>query len=176
VQGAVNKHPSLCRPRGSSAYRVQVTEQAASHQADETSWFRVTMPVRWADCDPAGIVYYPNYYTFQEVATVEFLRRQGMLWRQLEQRYGGHFPRVESHCRYLASCSYEDVVDVGLHVSEISRKIITMQFRVWRQPDGARLCDGFVKFALVPFPLSADDRPRAQELPDGLRVLFGALG
>ncbi|HEY0580829.1 MAG TPA: thioesterase family protein [Chloroflexota bacterium] len=148
--------------------------ESTSHEPERT-WFRVCMPVRWSDCDPAGITYYPNYYTFQEAATVEFLRSRGTSWRNLEQRYGGHFPRVESHCRYLASCSYDDVVDVGLRVMDIARKIITLHFRVWRQADGERLCEGHVKFALVPYPTSAHERPRALELPDGLRALFGEL-
>jgi YbgC/YbaW family acyl-CoA thioester hydrolase len=144
-------------------------------QESEGTWFRVSMPVRWSDCDPAGITYYPNYYTFQEAATVEFLKSRGSMWRDLELRYGGHFPRIESHCRYLASCTYDDVVDVGLHVVEIARKVVTLQFRVWRQRDGERLCDGHVKFAMVSYPTAEDKRPRAMVLPDGVRELFGQL-
>lgn len=130
--------------------------------------------VRWSDCDAAGIAYFAVYYSFQEVAALDFLRSHDTTWGQLGKPYGAVFPRVESHCRHVASCTYGDTIDIGIHVTEMTRKIVTLAFRIWKQPEDTLLCEGYVKFAMV---VSAGEsgRPRAMVLPDEVRALFGDL-
>lgn len=159
-------------PGGGTAITVALRNSAAEATEREGGRFRATFPVRWSDCDPAGILYYPNYYSFQECAMVEFFRSRGHSWKTLGDRFGVHFPRLESHCRYMASATFEDLVEVELSVPEIARKVVTVAFSMFRQRDGVQLCEGRVKFAMVPFVGPNGGPPRALELPDEVRMLF----
>lgn len=167
------------RPTGGGR-RIRVADEpAVSERPAEAErqgrGFRAAFPVRWSDCDPAGIVYYPNFYSYQEAATVEFFRAHGSSWKVLCDRYGVHFPRLESHCRHFEAVSYEDIVEIELHVPEITRKVVTMGFKAFRQHDQVLLCEGYVKFAMATFAGPNGERPRAVELPNELRQLFSEL-
>lgn len=151
------------------------TAEALATPSAGKARFRTEIPVRWSDCDPAGILYYPNYYSYHEAALIEFFRGQSLSWKTLQDRYGVHFPRVESHCRYTASVTYEDVVEVEIHVPEITRKIVTTAFTMFRKGDGVQLCEGYIKFAMAPFVGPNGTPPRALEIPDDVRSLFDQL-
>jgi len=136
--------------------------------------FRTMLAVRWTDCDAAGIVFYGNYYAFQEAATLEFFRSRGLSWHTLQERYGAHFPRVESHCTYTGPATYGDLIEVELFVPDIASKIMTLGFRVFAQVDQRKLCDGYVKFAMVPRS-PENGAARALPLPEEFRAIFSEL-
>jgi len=146
---------------------------AAAHAA-EGRGFHTTLRVRWSDCDPAGIVFYPNYYAYFESAMMEFLQSRGASWMSLMRSQGVHFPRVESHCTYMAPASYEDTVRVDLRLREAARKVLTIGFTIGREPGRERICEGHVKFAMARIPTDGE-RARALELPDEIRQLFDVL-
>ena len=104
--------------------------------------------VRWSECDPAGIVYFPHYFTYFELGCSDYVRSRNATWRALAARFGVvSFPRVEAHAHYRASARYEDVVAVHTHVSHVARKVITFEFRIYRQADGVLLTEGHMKIA-----------------------------
>jgi len=104
--------------------------------------------VRWSECDPAGIVYFPHYFTYFELGCWDYVRSRNASWRALAARFGVvSFPRVEAAARYRASARHEDVVAVYTHVSHVARKVITFEFRIYRQVDGVLLTEGHMKIA-----------------------------
>ena len=45
--------------------------------------------VEWGDCDPAGIVFYPNFFRWMDAASRHFFTAAGVPpWRELEARDG----------------------------------------------------------------------------------------
>ncbi len=56
-----------------------------------------TIRVEWGDCDPAGIVYYPNFFHWCDVATWNFFAASGLPLIELQKRYGiVGFPLLEA--------------------------------------------------------------------------------
>ena len=45
------------------------------------------MTVAWGDCDPAGIVFYPNYFRWFDEASRRLFAAVGLPWETLFRRY-----------------------------------------------------------------------------------------
>ena len=113
-------------------------------------WHLTEVRVRWNECDPAGIVYFPNYFTYFELGSMDYLRARGAEWQALRRQLGfASFPRVEASARYRASARFDDRLMVHTRVREVARKVITFEFRLHRQPDGALMAEGQVKAAFT---------------------------
>jgi 4-hydroxybenzoyl-CoA thioesterase len=131
--------------------------------------FRVQIPVRFADVDHAGIVYYPVFYHYFHVAFEELFRQRmgaGAYVELLDRRRIG-FPAVETRCRYLSPLRFGDEVTVELAVRELGHRSMTFAYRAVRAADEVLSAEGEVVCAIVDL-----ERFRAVPLPDDLRRFF----
>ena len=125
--------------------------------------------VRWSDCDPAGVVYYPNYFTLVESALLAFLEHRGTTWVALMRELGLGFPRVEAHARYLGPASASDRLRVEIRVAEIRSSGLRLAFAM-SHPDGRGVADGEIAFVAVPHGPRA--KAGAVALPPALVEVF----
>ena len=101
------------------------------------------MPVRFADVDHAGIVYYPVFFHYFHVAFEElFITRMGSrAYVELLDRDRVGFPAVSSHCDFRAPLRFGDTVEVELAVARLGDKSITFRYRIWKAAEGDRAAD-----------------------------------
>ncbi len=119
--------------------------------------FTFTMPVRFADVDHAGIVYYPRYFHFFHVAFEELWRARigPRAYSELIDRDRVGFPAVHAECDFRAPLKFGDTADVEVSVARIGGSSITFHYLIFRttEPGDARertLCaDGKVVCAVV---------------------------
>ena len=98
--------------------------------------FSAHIPVRFGDCDPAGLVYYPALFHYCHVAMEEFFAaRCGRPYARLvsEQRLG--FPTVSVRAEFHAPYVYGDVAEVEVWVSTVGRTSATFEYRLRRASD-----------------------------------------
>jgi 4-hydroxybenzoyl-CoA thioesterase len=97
-----------------------------------TNTHRVT--VEWGHCDPAGIVYFPNYFTYFDSSTnALFLRALGFNKNEMVKRYGiVGIPLVDVGARFIVPSTYGDVVAIESTVAEIRRSSFRMQHRLFK--------------------------------------------
>jgi 4-hydroxybenzoyl-CoA thioesterase len=95
-----------------------------------THILRVT--VEWGHCDPAGIVYFPNYFTYFDSGTnALFLRALGINKFEMLKRYGiVGIPLVDVSARFIVPSTFGDVVAIESTVAEIRRSSFRMQHRL----------------------------------------------
>jgi 4-hydroxybenzoyl-CoA thioesterase len=97
-----------------------------------------TMPVRFADVDHAGIVYYPKFFDYFHIAMEEFLGEKlgprGYVDLLDRDRIG--FPSVNAQCEFKAPLRFGDIIDVEMSVIRLGTRSVTFGFRVYRRPDG----------------------------------------
>lgn len=76
--------------------------------------------VEFGDCDPAQIVFYPNFFRWMDAAALHFFRAAGVpSWRDYERMHGIiGTPLVDASARFLRPASYGDVIDVESGVDE----------------------------------------------------------
>lgn len=102
------------------------------------------LPVRFADVDHAGIVYYPRFFHYFHVAFEELFRaRMGpRAYVDLLDRERVGFPAVHAEADYRAPLRFGDTALVELSVLRLGTSSITFGYHVRRAPEPA--CDGAV--------------------------------
>ena len=90
--------------------------------------------VEWGHCDPAGIVYFPNYFTYFDSSTnALFLRALGCNKFEMLKRYGiVGIPLVDVGARFIVPSTFGDVVTIESSVAEIRRSSFRMLHRLLR--------------------------------------------
>lgn len=91
--------------------------------------FETTIRARYQETDGMGVVYYANYFVWFEVARTDLLRNIGFSYRKMEEE-GYRFMVVESSCKYLSPCRYDDLVTVRTWVSEVRNTSMTFEYTV----------------------------------------------
>jgi YbgC/YbaW family acyl-CoA thioester hydrolase len=128
----------------------------------------VTIRVRWGDCDPAGIAFFPRFFEWMDVASEE-------LHALLEIRRGGTqtqlargIPLVDVQARFSSPAFVDDEIEVRSWVVRIGKSSFGLRHEFVRAADGVLLATGqesrvyvardVETGALAPTPLTAEMR------------------
>lgn len=112
-----------------------------------------TFKIQFGDTDPAGIVYYPNYYRWMDAATHELFDKIGFSTKsQLEHNMT--MPLVEAHCVFKSPGYYHHIITVKSEIEFVKNKVFKLlhrfydgdkllaegyEIRAWVEIDGAKL-------------------------------------
>jgi 4-hydroxybenzoyl-CoA thioesterase len=93
--------------------------------------------VEFGDCDPAQIVFYPNFFRWMDAASLHFFRAAGVPpWREYEAQTGIiGTPLVDASARFLRPASYGDVIDVRTRIDEWRGKSFVLSHIICRGDD-----------------------------------------
>ena len=137
--------------------------------------FSYATPVRFADVDHAGIVYYPRFFHYFHVAFEELWRARigPQAYSDIIDRDRIGFPAVRAECDFKAPLKFGDTAEIDVTIPRLGTKSITFRYRIYRAaavPSGTRvLCaEGQVvcavvdlaKFAAVAIPEHVTNRLR----------------
>lgn len=135
--------------------------------------------VEFGDCDPAQIVFYPNYFRWMDAASLRFFRSFGVpTWREMEAETGIiGIPLVDASARFARPASYGDAIEVETTIIMLLGKSFVMKHIIRR--DSEILVEG--REVRVFARRHPDDPKRIQAvpMPDNIRELCGlppALG
>ena len=97
----------------------------------------LTLQVHFGDCDPAGIVFYPNFFRWYDAASRNFFDRCGLPpWRETEKLYGIlGTPLVEASSKFLRPATYGDTIQVHTSISSWEEKVFIQQHQIKRGDD-----------------------------------------
>jgi 4-hydroxybenzoyl-CoA thioesterase len=106
--------------------------------------------VEFGDCDPAGIVWFPNFFRWIDAASRHYFVDCGMPpWHELERSTGLiGTPLVDTQARFVKSASYGDVLDIETAIVEWRRKSFVQRHRVMRAGDLLMECTEVRVFAV----------------------------
>lgn len=107
--------------------------------------------IEWGDCDPAGIVFNPNFFSFFDHGTAMLYEAAGWPKPVMLQRFGiAGCPLVATQAKFMAPCRYGDqvaitsrIIDVGRSSFDISHElhrgellcVEARETRVWTEKD-----------------------------------------
>jgi 4-hydroxybenzoyl-CoA thioesterase len=93
--------------------------------------------VEFGDCDPAGIVFYPNYLRWMDAASLHFFRSVGLpSWDELARHTGIiGTPIVDVAARFQRPATYGDVIDVESAIVEWRGKSFVFNHVIRRGED-----------------------------------------
>ena len=105
---------------------------------------RRTLRIEWGQCDPAGIVFYPQYLIIFDTSTGWLFERTGLKPLAMRKKYGiVGIPIVEVGARFIMPCRFDDEVIVESEVSEWGRSSLTVRHRILKE--GKLALEGFEK-------------------------------
>lgn len=110
--------------------------------------------IAWGECDAAGIVYYPRFFHFMDVAYQNLMRKAGFNHRRLLEEFGVRVPIVDANAKFISPASFDDRLIVEADVVHWGTKSFRVAYqgaregvpvfegyevRVWARigPDGA---------------------------------------
>ena len=84
----------------------------------------MNVEIRFGDCDPAGIVYFPRYHRWMDAASLHFFMTCGVPpWHELEHTTGIiGTPLLEHHARFLKSATYGEQLTISTFVEQWHNK------------------------------------------------------
>ena len=126
--------------------------------------FRSEKLIRFQHCDPAGIVFYPQYFVlFHELVEDWFNQGLGIDYSDFVQKQGLGVPMVKVDCEFLAPNRFGDTLMLELAVKRLDNSSIT--FGVRGSTEGRERVR-----ATLTVVHAAIDGPRAVPIADDLRV------
>ena len=127
--------------------------------------------VMFGDCDPAGIVFFPNYSKWMDASSLNFFAQCGVKpWRELERTTGIiGAALVETSTRYKRPATYGETLQVHTSIIEWRDKVFKHQHLVYRGDE--LLCEGQETRAFVVRPPETPDRIKAIPVPEDIRAL-----
>jgi 4-hydroxybenzoyl-CoA thioesterase len=93
--------------------------------------------VEFGDCDPAKIVWYPNYFKWLDAASRNFFVQCGVpSWKETEKTMGVlGTPLVDIRTQFIKTASYGDQLEVHVSVSEWRNKSFVTDYKIYRGDD-----------------------------------------
>jgi 4-hydroxybenzoyl-CoA thioesterase len=124
-----------------------------------------TRRIEWSDCDPAGIVFYPRYFSmFDTSTTALFEKALGMTAAQFFKHYDViGYPLVDARARFLIPVAFSDDVIIETTVAEFRRSSFDMQHRLLK--GGALAVEGFETRVWVAKHPGDPARMKSQPIP-----------
>ncbi len=90
-----------------------------------------TVQVEWGHSDPAGIVFYPHFFSYFDGATWEIMYAAGLTLDVMRERYGClGIPVVDAQASFISPCRFRDILTIESRITEVTEKTFTVQHAV----------------------------------------------
>jgi len=139
-------------------------------EAPPARFLEVTVPVRFGDTDPYGVVYFASYFRYCHHGIEELLRHLGLppqdYFRNRDKGFG--LPIVGASCDFLKPVRYGDTLRLRVSVLKLGRKSVIYGFHFYPEDGGGCVARGHAAMVAI------DRTWRSCELPDAVREALGA--
>ena len=132
---------------------------------------RYSVNVQFGDCDPAGIVFFPNFSRWMDQASLAFFAACGLPpWRELERTRGiVGTPLLEIHTKFMRPATYGETIEVHTCIEEWAAK--TFRHRHVVKRGDTVLCEGTEVRAFVERDPENPARIRAIPVPEDIKAM-----
>ena len=126
--------------------------------------------VMFGDCDPAGIVFFPNFSKWMDASSLNFFVKCGVPpWRELVKTTGIiGTPLLEIHTRFMKPATYGERLQIHTSVTEWREKVLIHRHVVQR--GDTVLCEGTETRAFCMRDPANPDRIKAIPIPEDIRA------
>lgn len=127
----------------------------------------------WGECDPAGIIFYPNYYRFMDEATWAMFADAGFAADRMRAE---HFslPLVDSRCEFMSSPFFGDEIEIRSQVSKWGRSSFSLSHEFVIAKDGRLLARGSESRVWCRYESGPGSQLRSVPIPGEVRAALGA--
>jgi 4-hydroxybenzoyl-CoA thioesterase len=127
----------------------------------------------WGECDPAGIIFYPNYYRFMDEATWTMFAQAGYSAERMRTEHLS-LPLVDSRCEFLSSPKFGDGIEIRSHVSKWGSSSMGLSHEFAMVADGRVLARGSEMRVWCRYEAGPGSPLRSVAIPPEVRAALGA--
>ena len=139
--------------------------------ATPVTTFEYHVAVEWGDCDPAGIVFYPNFYRWMDQATYHLFHSVNLGWNELRERFGAPgLPLISAQATFRSPCRFGDSLQIEAFVSQWGTKSLTVSHTIRNRKIVA--VEGWEKRVWSVGDPESDGRIRPAPIPAAVRAAF----
>ena len=125
--------------------------------------FRHRIRVRYSECDQQGVVFYPHYLAWFDIAMTELFRAGGHPYGEMIDG-GADMVVAEAGIRYRASAQFDEEIDLAARVTRLGSTSITTAISAQRSDNGEVLAEGELRHVFVDLATR-----RTREIPPRVR-------
>lgn len=122
----------------------------------------ITVRVRYQETDQMGFVYYSNYFVYFEMGRIEFLRKIGLQYSELEKD-NIFLAVVNAHCKYISPAGFDDMITIRTWLSEMRHATLKFRYEIKRTGEEKLIAEGSTVLAC----LGKNRKPRV--IPDEIK-------
>jgi acyl-CoA thioester hydrolase len=111
--------------------------------------FEVKLQTYWRDSDPAGGVYFANYFAFIEQAEEELFHSHGANRQKLLKEERVWMPRVEAFSKFVRPIRTGVMIRVRMNPQFKGTKAIRYEFEILEDASSERLAEGYITVVCV---------------------------
>jgi 4-hydroxybenzoyl-CoA thioesterase len=131
----------------------------------ETVVFRAEILVRFADCDPAGMVFYPRYFEMFNDLVEDWCREElDFSFPELHSKRGWGLPTVHIEADFPAPSFLGEILAATISVRDVGTSSIALSITL-TGPDGVDRVQGRVVLVLMDL-----QKKRAIPIPEEIRA------
>lgn len=97
--------------------------------SESLKYDEIELRVRYGETDQMGVVYHGNYAQYFEVGRVEWLRKFGVSYKQMEEN-GIMLPVISLSVKYKKSARYDDLIKVKTKLVKIPSATIEFDYEI----------------------------------------------
>jgi 4-hydroxybenzoyl-CoA thioesterase len=91
--------------------------------------------IEWRDCDPADIVYHPNYFAWFDASLMHHFEAAGLPKKQLLARYDLiGWPMIETRAVFHKPSTYGERVTIETRITTFGRTSFQVEQKLFRAP------------------------------------------
>src|SRR3954453_402045 len=122
--------------------------------------FRMQLRVRYGECDPQGVVFNGNYFSYFDVVLTE-------AWREAIGPYGDMIEQgtdlvvAEASARYLGPARFDEMLDLDWRITKLGSTSMTTRIDV--SVDGRPVVEGTMRHVFID-PDTKEKKPMPDEI------------
>jgi YbgC/YbaW family acyl-CoA thioester hydrolase len=137
--------------------------------------FSFDVRIGFGDCDPAGIVYFPNFYRWMDMAVHQMWEQVGWPAERIQNEMNlWAWPLIDSGATFRSPSTFNQIITIKSTVGSWTTKTFRTEHKVVRkEKDGTEtfLLEGFsVRFIGEKLPGSF--KLKAAVIPEELKAIF----
>jgi 4-hydroxybenzoyl-CoA thioesterase len=133
--------------------------------------FSTRQTIRFSDCDPAGIVFFPNFSRWMDASSLNFFVACGIpIWSELVKTTGIiGTPLLEINTKFMRPATYGERIQIHTSIQEWRDKVVIQKHVVMR--GDTVLCEGFETRAFCIKHPDDPERIKAVPVPADIKAL-----
>jgi acyl-CoA thioester hydrolase len=89
----------------------------------------IPIRVRYGETDQMGVVHHGNYALYLEMGRIEWLRKMGVSYREMEEK-GVMLPVVSMSLNFKKSAGYDDIINVKTQLKKTPTVKIEFEYEI----------------------------------------------